>query len=555
MSEIIVKEGQTPKKKKGLPGIVKFFIGFFITIFVIAGLLVAAVFICFFDNSHQNVEVKANYSNEAVINEVIVDSLDETVSTKKMKLALTENQLNQVLFNAYSSNDTVNQYVKNFYVAADNGKYNFNVELDAKGFFKTKLVLVTNLEITEEDLIFKVNDVKVGRISGVQNILGTIKQFITIPDLDSALANSGLHMHFDIDSLSINYKLNDFYNDLVNLMGTPNEYSNIFSELIMKQELRTIEAIDKTVFGLNVNIDKLQITHNTHGLEGFTVQDGYFTEAINNVKNNVIELLNNNKIKEEDAQVVARYMIGEELILEDNEKTIIHNYNSSGTFDAYAANIPYYDYTEDNSENLKNVAKEQIEPQMIAALPGLPSEVDVEFDTDMIDAMFKSSTALGKINTFVRNKGTDSAKDYKLNYVVIDRVSTLVKDNKIYFMLSVNLNGCAGEVSLKTTKLDNPAAGFGVMELRIDEMLLGDIAVSENTKIAFLKIIDEALINGAFDERFSINNGVVTLNLKKTMDENGVLETLGYSTSFELMDASISGDTYYPGNIHVNADR
>jgi len=139
--------------------------------------------------------------------------------------------------------------------------------------------------------------------------------------------------------------------------------------------------------------------------------------------------------------------------------------------------------------------------------------------------------------------------------VVIDRVSTLVKDNKIYFMLSVNLNGCAGEVSLKTTKLDNPAAGFGVMELRIDEMLLGDIAVSENTKIAFLKIIDEALINGAFDERFSINNGVVTLNLKKTMDENGVLETLGYSTSFELMDASISGDTYYPGNIHVNADR
>ena len=125
MAEIVIKNGGTPKQKKRLPGIVRFLIGFIITILIIVALLVAALYICFFDNSHKATNVKADYPNEEVFNEVLVDSLDNTISTKQMQIAINQDQLTQVLYNAFNNEPQVTQFVKNIYVEADNAKYDF----------------------------------------------------------------------------------------------------------------------------------------------------------------------------------------------------------------------------------------------------------------------------------------------------------------------------------------------------------------------------------------------------------------------------------------------
>lgn len=556
MSEIVVKEGSTPKRKKRLPGFVRFLIGFVITILVIVALVVGAVFICFYDNNHKLTNVKDGYENQEVFNEIVVDSLDNTKTSQKINIAITEDQINQLLYNAYSNNTDLNGVIKNFYVEADNGTYNFVMEVDAMGYFRTRLILLTKLEITDQLLTFKVNDVKVGRIGGFQNLVGVIQRFVTIPDVDSALASAGLHMHFDINNLQITYNLNDFYSDLINLMGGDNDYTSIFIELISKQELRTIDAVDKNVFQIDVNVDKLQVTTATYDFDGFSVEEGYFEAALASAKENTVSLLNAGKISSDNAQSVARYMIGGEALLEDSEKTVVNQYKADGVLDDYEAAIPYYDYTENNDENLKHIAQEQIEPQMLATFPLLPDHVEVEFNGDMIEDMFKTSTALGKINVFCRNTGTEQEKNYKLNYMVIDRISTFLKDDHFYFMLSMNFNGCSGQMTLKTTRIYDPSYGFGVAKFRIDDMFLGDIAVSENTKSSFLQIVRAALENGAFDDRFSFDeDGVITLNLKKTLDENGVLEELGYSTTFSIVDAHMDGTNYVPGSIHVDANK
>ena len=550
MAEIVIKNGGTPKQKKRLPGIVRFLIGFIITILIIVALLVAALYICFFDNSHKATNVKADYPNEEVFNEVLVDSLDNTISTKQMQIAINQDQLTQVLYNAFNDKPQVTQFVKNIYVEADNAKYDFVIEANAYSVFSSRLTLNTALEISDTNILFKVNNVRLGRIDGVQNILSFIENFITIPNLDEALQSSGLHMHFDIHNLSISYELNDFYNDLINLMGA-SDYTSIFYELISQNDLRDITAKGQNIFEIDVNIDKLKLTDATHGITGFNIKDGYFNNAIAKAKTNTIKLLNANKIQEKDATTVARYFIGENALLEEAEKTIISNYASSGIFDEFAAEIPYYDYTGDASENLKQVAAEQIIPQN----PLINNHVEVEFDSDMLDKMFETSTSLGKINVFVRNKGSKENKDYKFNFVVVDRISTLINGDNIYFSLSLNLNGCSGQMTLKTTKITDPSLGFGVMKLRIDSMLLGDKAVSETTKNTFLEVISTALQNGAFDERFKIGtDGVITLDLKKTLDENNVLESIGYSTTFSLVSATNEG-VYIPGAIKVAADR
>lgn len=421
--------------------------------------------------------------------------------------------------------------------------------MDALNAFKSRLILSSSLEVSDEVITFKVDNVKVGRISGWQNLIGFAQNFVTLPDIDDALKDSGLNMHFDLNKLTISYNLDDFYNDLISLMGGDgNEYTSIFYEFISNQSLRNIGAVDKNVFEIDVNINQLQIDETTHGLAGFTTKEGYFNDIITYVHDEVIKLLDNNKIKEEDAQVVARYFIGEDALLADDEKAIISTYKDAHVFDDYTTVIPLYDYTSDPNDNLKEVAKEQIIPQMIP-IPG--DSVDVEFDTDMIDTMFKTSTSLGEINVFTRAK--DDGK-YKLNYVVVDRISTIVKNNSVYFVLSVNFNGCSGQVTLKTTKLDGEY-GFGVMKLSIKDMFLGNNPVSQDTKNSFMDLISKALSSGAFDDRFSIENDIVTLNLKKTLDENGVLEDLGYSTSFSLVDSEMVGDVYQPGAIRVNATK
>ena len=549
MGEIALKEGaQTPKqKKKGMPGFFKFLIIFVSVIIGLALIIVVAAFICFYDKSHKEIEVKENYPTERVFNELMVDSLDNASTTKKMSFALTESQLNQIIYNAFKDQEEAQEYIKNFYVEVNDGKFDFVLEVQAVNFIKTRLVINTELTIDEEQLVFNISNIKVGKIGGFQKFINILTQYVSVSDLNNSLSNVGLHMNFDINNLKITYALSDFYSDIINLVGdSDSDFMSIFKEIINLDSLRTISSTGKNLFALDVNLNELVVTEQTTLITGYNAPTGYFDTISASIMNDVKTLLNNGVISEENASTVANYFLGGETLLSNDEKSIINTYKENATFNAYT--YERYDYNADPSTSLKA----KVASQIVTTLP--PSSQTIYITTDDLDNMFSTSTALGKYTLFLRdvNEGTALAKDYKINYVNIDRISTAfstIADKSMYIILDVNFNGQATQITLKCNKMEGEF-GFGTLKLSIADLYLGDVKVSEDTKTKFVNLISSAMNSGSFDDLFVISEGILTLNLKSTLDENGVLELLGYQTSF----AFSANTSSTPGSLIIHAD-
>ena len=550
MGEIVLKEGtQTPKKKKGMPGFFKFLIIFICVIVGLAVLLVAVAFICFYDNSHKEVPVKADYETSEVFNEVMVDSLDRTKADKEINFKLVEGQLNQIIYNAFKDKPEVTEYIKNFYVEANDGTFNFNIEASALNFVKSKLVLTTTLEVTEDVMTFKVTNIKLGKINGLQGMVGLITQYVPISDINNSLASAGIHMEINLGNLTITYALNDFYNDILHLMGdgSDSSFMSIFKEIIGHDELRTIDATGDNIFALHVDLAKLAVSETTVGIADYHTPNGYFDELAPQIITDVKTLLNHGVISESNATAVANYFLGGDVLLSTSEQTAIQPYKSNAEFNSYA--YGRYDYTVDPSEGLKANVKSQIISQMPT------NSINIEVETSDLDNMFKTSTALGKLTLFLRdkNKGVSDTKDYKINFVNIDRISTVFDESRknMELILSINFNGQVGNITLKCTK-QSTDAGFGVLKLDISDIYLGDIAVSAETKASFVSLISDAMGTGSFDSLITIDtDNVMTINLKSTLDENGVLEALGYQTSF----AFSANTATEAGGLIIHADK
>ena len=546
MAELVLKEGaQTPKQKRGMPGFLKFLIIFISVIIGLALILVVTAFICFYDNGHKDVPVKAEYETSEVFNELMVDSLDHAKSNKKITFALAEDQLNQIIYNAFKDKEEAKEYLKNFYVEVNDGKFDFVAEAQALNFVKTRLTIGTELEVDDNMMVFKVTNVKVGKINHLQGLVNIITQYISLPDFNDAFASAGLHMNLDIKKLTITYDLDDFYSDILNLMGdNDSDYMSIFKEIVAQDSLRTISSTGKDIFALNVDLAKLAVNETTVGITGYETPNGYFDSIVPGVITDVKTLLNNNTISEDNATTVANYFLGGDALLSASEKTVINTYKENTSFAAYTS--ARYDYTADRSEGLKA----KVEDQITKPIPSASETITIS--TDDLDSMFSTSPALGKLNLFYRdvNKGTNGAKDYKINFVNISRISTAFKNNNMFIILSINFNGQAGNITLKCEKQTGDA-GFGVLKLNISDLYLGNIKVGEDTKASFVNLISEAMGNDSFDSLFSISNGVLTLNLKSTLDENGVLEAIGYQTSFAF-HANTKDEA---GGLIIHADR
>ena len=488
MAELVLKEGaQTPKQKRGMPGFLKFLIIFISVIIGLALILVVTAFICFYDNGHKDAPVKAEYETSEVFNELMVDSLDHAKSNKKITFALAEDQLNQIIYNAFKDKEEAKEYLKNFYVEVNDGKFDFVAEAQALNFVKTRLTIGTELEVDENTMVFKVTNVRVGKINHLQGLVNVITQYISLPDFNDALASAGLHMNLDIKKLTITYDLDDFYSDILNLMGdNDSDYMSIFKEIIAQDSLRTISSTGQNLFALDVDLAKLAVDETTVGITGYEAPNGYFDLIVLGVINDVKTLLNNNTISEDNATAVANYFLGGDTLLNDSEKAVINTYKENTTFAAYTS--ARYDYTADASDSLKS----KVEDQITKPIPSASETIQIS--TDDLDNMFSTSPALGKLNLFYRdvNKGTDGAKNYKINYVNISRISTAFKNNNMFIILSVNFNGQAGNITLKCEK-QTTDAGFGVLKLNISDLYLGNIKVGEDTKASFVNLISEAI--------------------------------------------------------------
>ena len=541
MGEITVKESSNKPAKKRMPWWGKLLITLGIIFILIPGILVGVIYACFYDGSHKEVDVRDNVETAQVFEGAIVDSLDNTTSAKKMSVALKDNDLNQVLYNVLNANAQIKEYVPNFYVEASEGKYNFYIEANFKNIFKTKVTLYTESVITDELITFKVNNIQVGRIGGFNNFSGLVNRFIDSATITNALKSSGLNLNFSLDKLEITYAMSDFQNDVKNLLKLPSEYSGLFNEIIGNKDIRTISATGNNLFALDINLTPLKVTAATHGINNFTVKDGYYSAFINDLRHDVVGLLNASKIQVKDANVVSKFLLGGEAVLTTSEQSTINTYKTAGAFDGVThATTPYYDFTTDVASTLKSKVQSQITEAAVLEMITFGTPIDVNLTSSDLDLMFSTSEAFANINCFVADKSTDgTTKNYKDNYIMMDRASTIMNGEKIFFAINVNFNGEPTQISIEARRKASTA--FATMKFDITRILLGDIEVGQSTKDAFLSLINSALGNDAFSSVFSITNQEITFNLSSILNEKGIT-SLNATVDFAIQNSTATED-------------
>lgn len=504
-----------------------------VVVLVIPLIAAVIVFFTFYNSNFKKKKGIPGVSTEQVLTEVMVDSLDYAKDESKIRVRLTEAVLNQLLYTAmedmYKESGGI---IDNFYIDITKSNYNFYLQVNALNFFKTIVCISTKLSVNDTNIVFKIGDICVGHAHGMQKSLNTIFSIANIDlkgleaELNANFKDAGLSMTLNLTKLEINYAKADFYNDITNkfLPGGDDSYSAIFKEMIGNTELHSFLPNSEEAIELQMHLDKMKANAEVFGIDGYVVPDGYMSTYSEAAKTKVLGYLENEKISVENASSVFKYYVVGYDHLQNNEKTVVDTYLSSGNITSAADT---YDFNVPEEESLKMIAEKQINEQISGIVPGIPAtyptRIDVDFTTSQLDRMLSSSNILGSATTMSVKKYSGG---YKCNYVVISRLTTVLHENSFYFVISVNLNGCEIHLTLETEKVTNN--GFGELSFKTKDMYLGKYKISDTTKNAFVELIKESIENGSFNDCAEIkaigDELYFSVSLKSIYDEYGVGE-------------------------------
>ena len=531
MSVITFKGGkpipQKPRKKKNL--FARIFWPIFIVVLVLpivsAGVLVALIY----DDTHVKTNCRDNYPNEEVFSDVITHSLDYTEEQHQMRLRLTEDVLNQLFHNVMYKDGDKSEILNNFYVKITNHEYIFGIEFDLYGWYQTRLLLSTKLKVTEEDIIFKVTDIQLGRISGLDEIAKFIISHVEMPDINKVFEENGFNMTLDLSKLTLTYPKESLYEDLIEVLGdSDNVYVSLITDILFNDNYLTILPNCEKAVEFNVDLENMRPTSETYNIEGYEMPEGYLDELLPNSMTMVKGYLDHGTIDENHAEAIANYYVRGYDYLEDSHKNIVDSYLSSHTI---SEATDTYEYVIDNDENLMNIATSQLIHYGVGA-----NYYEVSYTTDQIDRAISQAQAIGTVILF---KAKDADNNYTVNYVAIDRVSTVIDytTDSLFIVFSLSFNGYDVAITMKSVADSNHNV-FGQLKFDVDNLYLGNDPLSETTKELFMSVFTSTIEEGAFSSAMSIHfegeNVYILIDLSSILTATGISPSNGYSADFSF---------------------
>lgn len=554
-------EKMPKKKKKGLHGFAKFIVIFCSVIVAIPLILVGTVYACFYDPSHKEIPTQENFTKENMINNLLVDSLDTAnTSEHTIKMGLKTNDINQLLKGAIANNAQLSQFVKNLYVDTDLDTVAVVLELDTFGIFKTNAQIDMHYEYQVENgdatLVFQIVNVRVGRINGMHKVLEFTKQFFQLPDVSDIFAKSGLRINVDLNNLRMTYKVNDFCEDVVNMLGSSEGFMVLVKELLTNQAFSAARSIlgpdPSQIFSFGFYLPNLKVTSALHGIENYEIPDGYFTSQLTYVTEKVKGLLDQGKIVEEqgDSQtltqkvdVVAKYIMGGDKLFSSPDP-YIEKLKSEGAFNGMT--IPQYNYDLPEEKKLPTILNSRIP----TTLP-VTGSISVEVNTKEFNESLSTTPATGVINSFIRNVGTDETLNYKVNYVCTDRIGVVVNNNTLYLVVNMNVNGYDVHLTFDCPR-DNDYDAFGKAKFNMQNMYFGDFQVSREVMEQYKDVISSALGGEGMGSviTFDKASGGIMLDIGSILSSKGITESMANVTIETLADTTLA-----PGAIKITMEK
>ena len=408
MSEVTYKGNQAvpPKPRKRHTGL-KVFIWTFLTIFIfIPAIAIGVVYACFFDAATATIPVKEDYPSSEVFKSTLVDSFDYTKDEHKMRIRLTRDNLNQLLYNAIKDvKASSNGVIQNLFINITDKNYIFVLEVNAMNIFKTRVILTTELKVNDTEMVFQITDVAVGRIHGLNNILDLVKRFVTLPDLTEVFANTGLNIKGDLENLKLTYAIEDFTADITKMLSTNGQYGALLTEMIGNKHFRSILPYSDKALEFSLNLEAMVTTASVYGIPEYKVPAGYITSYATDACTTVKGLLDNNKISVDDASAVTKYYIVGLDHLTGSEKDRINYYIGAGKIEAATGT---YDFTVANTDKLDYIVSNQLEYQVTPEPAGQGKiasgeDIIIEVTTEQVDKIFRESKIMETIISFIKN--------------------------------------------------------------------------------------------------------------------------------------------------------
>ena len=487
-----VAVSKVPVKKKSKAGWVLLTL---FLVFVVGP--IALIYGLFYDPTTKRVTLQDNFTFESISNRLIVDSLDYAPTEGKIDIKVTENDLDNVLHLAMQSVTSKTPYIRKAYVNVRGNRYYFYVDLDAK-IIKSRVKLSTELQISDdnENFVFKIKDVALGRLSG---ILGPakplIKRFLTYEKIDEILANTQTDLTFDREKYALVYPKASLVKDLGRLTNN--------------------QAV-----GLYFDVMQTMVHDN---MMTFEFKDGNAIEGIVDLE----QLATNDYVTDDDAHI--RVHTEDVQVLRDKLQLLIEH----GDVDPNEANIPFYvfDFLFGGWESLSSAKQEAIQDIdfSIVSIPDKTSYVGFNlYDSEakLIDKMketvdpsrlvdktlnprYKQLCILSEedINEYLAGRNIvgytsllhrNTPEKYKVNYITIENFYMNIYKNSdnhniAEMVCKIDVNGYLTSLTFETQM---PDGGFTDNKLifEVKNIQFGQ-SNAENLKEEFFDIIYDALDN------------------------------------------------------------
>ena len=504
----------------------KFFKGLLLTLVVLIILPIALLFIFVFDTGKMAVTYDDNFTQEAMSKKLVVDSLDNTVTDKKVEFSISEQDINNYIHAAIKDNTLLNKYLTQLAIDIKEDSYVLNVSGKA-WFFETRAKLTTTLsketvvsaDGEKEAFVLTVKKMTLGRLTKLKEVISFfLSRFINNETID-ALTNS-IHLHSDLK----NSKLFIYTSDLREMInkgisggsGTSDFYFSFINDFL------DLNLINIDFYGgesLNIDVNLERLTGNDY--DASLGENVYYPM---NYDATTTKLLINGEEKKLSLDVIREALVY--LMNQPNPTVNMSNINlvSAFLFNGYnGTNVvngvdlsPIGITVPETYRGFNLVTSEDIDTILANAIStfdgysmSLNSFDIAKLKESEINLFMKAQSALGH-KFFLQREVSDGQN--KINYIALDNAYMNLYGDAAIISVGLNINGLE---TWTTLKMDADLANTDTHKLvyKPGNLYFGkaseNLTVSEESRKVIYETLAEAVDQSSF--RFD-RDGTMTIS-------------------------------------------
>lgn len=469
------------KPHKSILGRIMLIIGIIVLIFII--LPIALVFILFYDGKTMTVNYDKNVTMNEFLdnykNELLLQSIEDTSTSGSVEFALTQDDINSLIYYSYSMNESVNsnlrKHLPKAYINIDPTQAKYSLYAEGQFlFFKTRARLDAIVEVTDnpKGMSLTFTNAKIGRIGG---LLGFANNFIKESTVQNFLGETGLSFEVNWKKKKITYTADGLLKDF-NISS--NNDSNIFYTF-----LNEIIQDDPSFVYIDPCRDKaINISFNLSSAHHELERNPFsYTNTIQAVRN---EYLNKNGT------------IAENDIIQSFKQAAITNGEQPSN-----DNINIATYLENNNN-------------------GDITNPQTHITEEEFNRYLSGSQIVGTVYPFFNKVATSN---HKINFVVInDFYADFKENNVVSFTMNISINGYETQMVFDTMVSDKISLnedGKPNMEFTIMNATYGSISLIDNHG---LKPVLQQMINDGFnvsggENEIAIDGKKIAFNLDESV--------------------------------------